>query len=92
MVFKPQTFHETPPQAELDHPTDAMLEADVAEALGRAGLVDATRVFVTAHGAAVSLDGFVGSVSEIDAACEVAARVEGVKSVVNRLSVQAAAI
>ena len=91
MVFKPQRFHETPPQVERDYPTDAMLEAGVAEALGRAGPVDATRVFVTAHGAAVSLDGFVGSDSERATAGEVAGRVEGVKSVDNRLSVQAAA-
>lgn len=91
MVFKPQTFHEKPPQAELDHPTDAILEAEVAEALGRAGLVDATRVFVTVQDTDVSLDGFVGSESELDAAAEIAGRVAGVKRVDNRLSVQAAA-
>jgi osmotically-inducible protein OsmY len=92
MVFKPQTFHETPPQAEQDDPTDAVLEARVAEALGRAGLVDASRVSVTTMGAIVTLDGFVGSPYEVDAAGEVAGKVEGVGGVDNRLQVQAAAV
>ena len=92
MVFKPQTFHETPPQAEMDHPTDAILEANVAGALGRASLVDATRVAVTARGAVVTLDGFVGSRSEAEAAVDVAQRVPGVQKVDNQLEIQAAAV
>lgn len=92
MVFKPQTFHEAPPQAELDDPTDAMLEANVAGALGRAGLVDASRVIVTMRDGVVILDGFVGSHSEVDTAREVAGRVDGVQRVDNRLQVQAAAV
>lgn len=92
MVFKPQTFHEIPPQAEIDHPTDAALEADVAAALGRAGLVDASRVSVTASGAIVTLHGLVGSQAEVEAAAEVAARVDGVEGVDNRLRIQAAAV
>lgn len=92
MIFKPQTFHEIPPQAEIDDPTDAVLEADVAEALGRAGLVDASRVSVTTKGAVVTLDGFVGSRVEVDTAGEVAGRVDGVERVDNRLRVQAAAV
>ena len=92
MVFKPQTFHEIPPQVEMDNPTDARLEAAVAEALGRAGLVDATRVSVTTSGAVVTLDGFVGSRLEVEAAGEVAASVEGISSVDNRLQVQGAVV
>ena len=92
MVFKPQTFHESPPQSEMDNPTDAVVEASVAEALGRAGLVDASRVSVTMTGAVVTLDGFVGSRSEVETAGEVARRVEGVKAVNNRLGIQAAAV
>lgn len=92
MVFKPQTFHEVPPQSEIDNPTDARLESDVAEALGRAGVVDASRVAVTVKGSTVILDGFVGSDPEIGAAGEVAARVEGINAVDNRLQVQAAAV
>jgi osmotically-inducible protein OsmY len=92
MVFKPQTFHEVPPQAEMDHPTDAMLEASVAGALGRAGLIDATRVAVMARGAVVTLDGVVGSRSEAEAATEVALRVQGVQRVNNQLEVQSAAL
>ena len=90
MVFKPQTFHEVTPQAELDDPTGATLEADVAETLGRSGVVDASRVSVTARGAVVTLDGFVGSGAEIGTAGEVAGRVPGVASVENRLRVQGA--
>jgi osmotically-inducible protein OsmY len=92
MVFKPQTFHENPPQAEMDNPTDAVLEADVAEALARAGVVDASRVSVTMTGAVVTLNGFVGSRSEVEAAGEVAERVDGVKAVNNRLGIQAAQV
>ena len=92
MVFKPQTFHEVPPQVEMDNPTDATLEADVAEALGRAGLIDASRVGVTAAGAVVTLDGFVGSQFEVETAGEIAARVEGVRDVDNRLLVHRAIV
>lgn len=92
MVLKPQTFHEIPPQIEIDNPTDASLEAEVAGALGRAGLVDASRVGVTASGAVVTLDGFVGSRFEVEAAGEIAARVEGVKEVDNRLLVHSAIV
>jgi osmotically-inducible protein OsmY len=92
MVFKPQTFHETPPQVELDNPTDAKLEVAVAEALGRAGLVDATRVSVTTKDAVVTLDGFVGSSLEVETAGEVAASVKDIRSVDNRLQVQTARV
>lgn len=92
MVFKPQTFHEVPPQAEIDNPTDAALETEVAGALGRAGTVDATRVSVTTKGGIVILDGLVGSQAEVGMAGEVAGRVEGVKGVDNRLRIQAAIV
>ena len=92
MVFKPQTFHEVPPQAELDDPTDAVLEAEVAAALGRAGRVDASRVGVTMTGAIATLDGLVGSSAEVEAAAEVARQVDGVKGVDNRLRIQAAEV
>lgn len=92
MVFKPQTFHELPPQAEMDDPMDAVLEADVAEALARAGALDASRIDVTIHGAAACLEGFVGSRSEVDVAGEIAGQVDGVKVVDNRLMVQAAVV
>ena len=90
MVFKPQTFHEIPPQAEMDNPTRALVEADVADALGRAGTLDASRVTVIMHGDVVTLDGFVSTRSEIDTAGEVAGRVEGVRRVDNRLQIQTA--
>lgn len=92
MVFKSQSFHEIPPQAEMDNPTNAVLEADVADALGRAGQVDATRISVTMDGAVVTLEGFVGSRAEIETAGEIAERVEGVRAVNNRLGIQAAAV
>ena len=90
MVFKPQTFHELPPQAELDDPTHALLEAEVADALGRAGALDASRITVVTRGGVVTLDGFVGSRSEVDIAGEAAGRVEGVGRVDNRIQMQAA--
>lgn len=89
MVFKPQTFHEIPPQAEIDDPTSSLLEADVAEALARAGSVDASRVEVTAARGTITLEGFVGSLPEIQTAGEVAASVEGVTVIDNRLLVEA---
>jgi osmotically-inducible protein OsmY len=92
MIFKPQTFHQIPPQIELDNTADAQLEVAVADALGRAGLVDATRVSVTTRDAVVILDGFVGSPLEVEAAGEVAARVEGISRVDNRLQVQGAVV
>lgn len=89
MVFKPQTFHEIPPQAEIDDPTDSLLETNVAGALARAGAVDASRVEVTAAQGTITLEGFVGSLSEIETAGEVAASVAGVKVIDNRLLVEA---
>jgi osmotically-inducible protein OsmY len=88
MVFKPQTFHEIPPQSELDDPSEAVLESDVAAALARAGLLDASRVSVAVTGRNVTLSGHVGSDAEVAAAAEVAGAVKGVASVDNRLVVQ----
>lgn len=90
MVFKPQTFHEIPPQAELDDPTAALVEADVAEALSRAGTLDASRVTVTMRDGVITLDGFVSTRSEVDTAGEAAGRVEGVSRIDNRLLIQTA--
>lgn len=88
MVFKPQSFHEIPPQSEMDDPSGAVLESDVAEALARAGLLDASRVSVTVTGTRATLSGFVGSDAEIAAAAEVAGAVKGIESVDNRLAIQ----
>ena len=88
MVFKPQTFHELPPQAEMNNPTEAIIESDVAEALSRAGSVDAGRVSVTARNGDVTLTGFVSSGAEVETATEVAEMVKGVTGVDNRLAVQ----
>ncbi|MDB5555141.1 MAG: hypothetical protein JWL86_5125 [Rhizobium sp.] len=85
MVFKPQTFHEVPPQVEIDNPTQAELEARVAEALARAGSADASQVDVTVEGSVVTLTGTVATSPEIGTVAEVAARVPGVVSVDNRV-------
>lgn len=85
MVFKPQTFHENPPQVELDDPTAAALEARVAEALARAGAVDASEVEVTVANGLVTLAGMVGTPHEVETVGEVAARVTGVEAVENRV-------
>jgi osmotically-inducible protein OsmY len=73
----------------MNDPTAAMLEADVAAALARAGAVDASRVEATVANGTVTLQGFVGSLAEIDTAGEVAAGVEGVTVIDNRLLVEA---
>ncbi|MBX7106817.1 MAG: BON domain-containing protein [Gemmataceae bacterium] len=88
MVFKPQTFHEIPPQSEMDDPTEAVLESDIAAALARAGFIDSSRISVAVTGDRVVLSGDVGSEAEIAAATEVARAVEGVGAVENRLAVQ----
>ena len=85
MVFKPQKFHEVPPQVEIDNPTQAELEARVAEALARAGSADASQVDVTVEGSVVTLTGTVATSPEIGTVAEVAARVPGVVSVDNRV-------
>jgi hypothetical protein len=85
MVFKPQTFHEVPPQTEIDNPTQAGLEARVAEALARTGAADASQVEVTLEGSVVTLTGTVGTLPEVETVAEVAARVPGVGSVDNRV-------
>jgi len=85
MVFKPQTFHEVPPQAEIDNPTQAGLEARVAEALARVGSADASQVNVTVDGSIVTLTGQVGTAVEIGTVGDAAAGVSGVRSVENRV-------
>ena len=85
MVFKPQTFHEMPPQTEVDDPTEADLEARVAEALARAGTADASQVDVTVTGRTVLLIGTVGMPREAGILADVAAAVPGVESVENRI-------
>lgn len=85
MVFKPQTFHEVPPQAEIDNPTQAGLEVRVAEALARAGSADASQVEVTVGESVVTLTGTVATSPEVGIVGEVAARVPGVTSVENRV-------
>ena len=89
MVFKARTFHQTTPQAEIDDPTRSRLEADVADALARAGTLDASRIVITASNGRITLDGFVGMHPEIDTAGEVVSRVKGVDAIDNRLMVEA---
>jgi osmotically-inducible protein OsmY len=86
MVFKPQTFHEVPPQVEIDNPTQAGLEARVAEALARAGGADASQVEVTVEGTVVTLTGQVGTTAEIQTVTAIAASVPGVGSVENHVA------
>jgi osmotically-inducible protein OsmY len=83
MVFKPQTFHDRPPLAEIQDPTQATLEARVAEALGRAASVDASQIAVTVVDGVVTLDGIVSASEEIDRVAEVALSVSGVTTLQN---------
>lgn len=86
MVFKPQTFHDRPPVAEFQDPTQATLEARVAEALARAASVDASQVAVTVVDGVVTLEGLVSASEEIDRVAEVALSVTGVATLQNRVT------
>jgi osmotically-inducible protein OsmY len=84
MVFKPQTFHGDD-AATYDakvNPTSAD-EARVADALARAGTLDASNISVTSVGSTVVLQGTVAFPQEIAEAHEVASRVAGITSVEN---------
>lgn len=84
MVFKPQTFH-----GEDENAFDAKAnpgvadEARVADALARAGTLDASDISVTSVGSTVVLQGTVAFPQEIADAYEVASRVAGVTKVEN---------
>ena len=85
MVFKEATFKgDKPAHAEAPHP--AWLEAQVADALSIAGDVDASDVTVTCKGHRIILSGSVGSEEEAERALAVAASVEHVDEVDNRLA------
>lgn len=83
MVSKPQQFQDRPALAEIEDPTLAEVEAQVAAALAVAGFVDATQVAVTMVNGVVVLDGFVNTTEEIDRVAEVALSVQGVATVRN---------
>lgn len=87
MVFKPQTFHGDDVTT-FDAKANPGLaeEARVAEALARAGTLDASNVQVTSVGATVVLQGTVAFPYEISEATEVASRVPGVTMVENLLT------
>jgi osmotically-inducible protein OsmY len=76
MVFKPQTFHGQTP--EIDKPAGfGGVEAKVADALARAGDLDATEVGVTETDGEIVLDGVVLYPEEAEIAGDIASRVAG---------------
>jgi osmotically-inducible protein OsmY len=85
MVFKEGTFKGEQPE-HFDGPHPAWLEAAVADALSVAGDVDASDVTVTCKGTRIILSGGIGSAKEADRASEIAASIQQVSEVDNRLS------
>ncbi|WP_337183993.1 BON domain-containing protein [Shinella sp.] len=85
MVFKEGTFKGEVPE-HFDGPHPAWLEAAVADALSVAGDVDASDITVTCKGTRIVLSGSVGSAEEAERAVTIAASVDQVSEVDNRLS------
>ncbi|MGF6723381.1 hyperosmotically inducible protein [Paraburkholderia sp. GAS41] len=68
---------------------DRKLAQDVRRTLGKAGGINVANVFVRARSGVVTLSGSVTDSNQIAKASEIAASVDGVTSVVNRLSIEA---
>jgi len=87
MVFKPQTFFGNEPStAALETTSGTAIETRVAEALARAGDMDAADVSVTAVDDTIVLSGTVAFPEEIAIAGDIAARIAGVTSVENLIA------
>ena len=87
MVFKPQTFYgEDVSTVDMEANPGAAAEARVAEALARAGDLDATNISVTSVGTQIVLQGTVAFPEEVVIAEDIASRVAGVVSVENLVS------
>jgi osmotically-inducible protein OsmY len=88
MVFKPQSFYGNEPNTvEPENTAGAAVETQVAEALARAGDLDAADVSVISVDGTIVLDGTVAFPEEIAIAEDIASRIPGVVSVENRISV-----
>lgn len=88
MVFKPQTFYGNEPNtAELAPSPETAVETRVAEALARAGDLDAADVSVTSVDGAIVLSGTVAFPEEIAIAGDIASRVAGVAAVENLIAI-----
>jgi osmotically-inducible protein OsmY len=88
MVFKPQTFYGNEPETMAPETTPpAAVETRVAEALARAGDLDAADVSVTSTGDTIVLNGTVAFPEEIAIAEDIASRIAGVAAVENHISI-----
>src|SRR4051812_210676 len=88
MVFKPQTFYGNEPNTiEPEKTSGAAIETRVAEALARAGDLDAADVAVTAVGNTIVLSGTVAFPEEVAIAEDIASRIPGIDAVDNQISV-----
>ncbi|MDB5526753.1 MAG: hypothetical protein JWM58_4516 [Rhizobium sp.] len=87
MVFKPQTFYGADVSTvDMDANPGPAAETRVAEALARAGDLDATNITVTSVGTQIVLQGTVAFPEEVTIAEDIASRVAGVVSVENLVS------
>jgi osmotically-inducible protein OsmY len=91
MVFKPQTFYgHEPSTVEPEQTSAAAIESKVAEALARAGDLDAADVSVTSVGDRIVLSGIVAYPEEVAIAEDIASRIDGVGAVENQIAVSSA--
>ena len=87
MVFKPQSFYgHEPSTLETETTPATAIESRVAEALARAGDVDAANVAVTLVDGTIVLTGTVAFPEEIAIAEDIASRISGVAAVENLIT------
>jgi osmotically-inducible protein OsmY len=89
MVTQERTFHGLEPQADIETPNGALLEKRVADALANSGNLSPSDITVVDVDGTIYLRGMVGSQVEVDRAADVAISIQGVKSVINEITVQA---
>jgi osmotically-inducible protein OsmY len=87
MVFKPQTFYGNEPSTfETESTRATAIESRVAEALARAGDLDAGNVAVTSVDDKIVLSGTVAFPEEVVIAADIASRISGVAAVENLIT------
>lgn len=89
MVTQERTFHGQEPQSDIETPNGAVLEMRVADALANSGNLSPADIAVIDVSGTIYLRGMVSSQVEVDRARDVALSIDGVKSVVNEIIVDA---
>jgi osmotically-inducible protein OsmY len=89
MATQERTFHGLEPQSDIETPNGAVLETRVADALANSGNLSPADITVVDVDGTIYLRGMVSSQVEVDRAADVAISIQGVKSIVNDLTVEA---